>query len=468
MALNFIQRTIQNIVTYAFPAPKDFYEEVYENRRAGLDKLLEYYNGAQRKPLRLTSRGVDYNIITNHTRTIVDRSVSMLMGNGVTFDLPGEGETPQDELLTRVWDANKRGILLHDLAQFGSVYGTMALKIIPDGVMGIDGVVTYRLVALNPYNLSVINAPDDMSHIVTYIYRWNAGDTAWREVTAEQENGTWLVTVQKADKSTHNRWENQSEVAWPYSFAPIAHGKNLPSAGSVYGYSDIEGIIDLQDKYNESQSNINKILSLQAASQKYLIGAQLPKEKDDKGGSYINGEPGSVWQIANENAKIGILAPVGDMASSVNFVNSLRRDMYDIAATVDSESMTDKVGALTNFGLHVLFKNELAKNATKQLLYGDLLCQVNNRLLQLAGYSGAEADPGVVIWSDGLPENDTEEVQTLQAEIAMGIRSKEGAASARGIDWESEQERLLKEKQAAGNVGANMIRDFLAGRNNGS
>lgn len=454
---------IQSAVSWAFGMNKDEFEAAYESRQQAYNSLINYYNGEQRKPLKITGLGKDYNVVTNHVKTIIDRSVSMLVGAGVEFDLPGEGESEQDKIIDLVWNANKKDVLLHDLVQFGSIYGTPAIKIIPNGKTALDGTVTTRLVALNPYNLSIFTAPDDIENIQTYVYRWNAGDTAWREVS-QKSDGIWFITVQKLDRSTGNKWEIVGEpIRWDYEFAPIVHGKNLPNAGRVYGYSDIEGIIDLQDRYNEAQSNRNKILSLQAWAQKYIIGGKFPRYRDDQGNEFLDTGPDKAIEVQNADAKIGILQPSGDLTSSREFTNDIRRDMFDIAATVDADTIKDKVGALTNFGLRVLFKNELAKNATKQLLYGDLLLSVNNRLLQLAGFNGANADPGKVIFGDALPSNDTEEVQTLTDERALGIVSTETVAKKRGYDWTEEQKRMANEKKAAGNVGADMIRQFLAG-----
>ena len=388
----------------------------------------------------------------------------MLMGGGVTFDLPGEGESEQDIIINTVWDANRKDILLHDLAQFGSIYGTPAIKIIPDGKVGINGKVTHRLVALNPFNLTIYSASNDIENIAAYVYRWSSGETAWRELTEKQDNGAWLVRTQKLDKSTGGAWELTDEQMWDYEFPPITHGKNLPNAGNIYGYSDVEGIIDLQDKYNEAQSNVNKILSLQAWAQKYIIGGKFPRIKDGKGGEYLDVGPDKALEIASENAKVGILQPSGDLESSRQFANDLRRDIFDIAGCVDSETVKDKVGALTNFGLRVLFKNELAKNATKQLLYGDLLLNVNNRLLQLSGFSGEKADPGKIQFGEALPVDDVEQITTLEKERALGIRSNESLAKERGINWVVEQERLASEKAASNTLGGDMIRNFLAGR----
>lgn len=455
---------LQNAVMWAFGG-KDQFEAAYESRQKAMDPLIAYYNGAHRRPLKITGLGKDYNVITNHAKTIVDRSVSMLVGAGVEFDLPGEGESEQDKVIDLVWNANKKDVLLHDLVQFGSIYGTPALKIIPDGKQALDGTVTTRLVALNPYNLSIFTASDDIENVQAYVYRWTAGDTAWREVTQKLE-GVWWVTVQKLDRTTGNKWEIVGEpIKWEFDFAPIVHGKNLPNAGRVYGYSDIEGIIDLQDRYNEAQSNRNKILSLQAWAQKYIIGGKFPRTKDEQGNEFLDTGPDKAIEISNVGAEVGILQPDGDLESSRDFTNDIRRDMFDIAATVDHDAMKDKVGQLTNFGLRVLFKNELAKNATKQLLYGDLLLSVNNRLLQLAGYKGANADPGKVVFGDALPSNDTEAVKTLTDEKALGIVSNETIAKARGYDWKEEQARLANEKKATGNAGSVIIRDFLAGKN---
>lgn len=463
--MNFIQQGIQNVIGWAFGIQsRDSYDEASGARMKALASLVSYYDGKQRRPLRVSGLGKDYNVITNMVKTIVDRSVSMLVGGGVEFDLPGEGESPQDEIITRVWDANRKDILLHDVAQFGSIYGTPAIKIIPDGRQAIDGKVTHRLVALNPYNLTIYSQPDDIESVIAYVYRWNQGDSAFRELTEKQDNGAWLIRVQKLDKSTGSQWQPVTETLWDYEFPPITHGKNLPNAGNIYGYSDVEGIIDLQDKYNEAQSNVNKILSLQAWAQKYIIGGKFPRIKDGKGGEYLDVGPDKALEIASENAKVGILQPSGDLESSRQFANDLRRDIFDIAGCVDSETVKDKVGALTNFGLRVLFKNELAKNATKQLLYGDLLLNVNNRLLQLSGFSGEKADPGKIQFGEALPVDDVEQITTLEKERALGIRSNESLAKERGIDWKVEQERLASEKAASNTLGGDMIRNFLAGR----
>ena len=55
-----------------------------------------------------------------------------------------------------------------------------------------------------------------------------------------------------------------------------------------------------------------------------------------------------------------------DLASSQTYLMTVRQGLFDITRTVDISSMNDKLGALTNFGLRVLYQDSLSKNETKK------------------------------------------------------------------------------------------------------
>jgi len=77
--MNFIQQGIQNVIGWAFGIQsRDSYDEASGARMKALANLISYYDGKQRRPLRVSGLGKDYNVITNMVKTIVDRSVSML------------------------------------------------------------------------------------------------------------------------------------------------------------------------------------------------------------------------------------------------------------------------------------------------------------------------------------------------------------------------------------------------------
>ena len=111
-----------------------------------------------------------------------------------------------------------------------------------------------------------------------------------------------------------------------------------------------------------------------------------------------------------------------------------------------------------------MYKDELAKNATKQMMYGVLLREVNQHLLDI--YGVGSLDPGYVVWGDPLPTNTLEEVQTLQTDINLGLLSRKTATRIRNYNYEQETENIAEEKAADKALGGNLLRDFLAGGGN--
>ena len=455
--MNAIQNIIQNVISWAYAGKQlDEYEAKSLARQKELTLLLEYFEGRQKRPLK-TASGRDYNVMANLTGVIINRTVSMLVGGGVSYSI--EDDSAQ-QYIDEVYKANRGDILLHDLVQYGSIYGTAYLKIIPNGKTW-KGKTYPRLIALNPYNMTITTAPDDIENITAYTNRWNDGDTAWREIT-ELREGRWYVRLERAASDTKGNWEMQSEVVFEYEFCPIQHTKNLPSAGNVYGLSDIEGVIELQDKYNAAQSDINVILGHFAFPLRYTSGGRLPRTTLSDGTQAVDISPQNIVEFQSENARINVAEMQSDLSSSRAFVSDVRRDLFDIASTVDTETLRQNASQITNFGLRVMFKEELAKNNTKQMLYGVLLDTVNENLLMMAGLPN---DAGQIIWGDPLPTNPLEEIQSLTADKALGIVSNQTIAQTRNYDWEKESARIAEETTASNALGGNMLRDFLAGRN---
>ena len=160
----------------------------------------------------------------------------------------------------------------------------------------------------------------------------------------------------------------------------------------------------------------------------------------------------------NPEAFLANLEMESDLISSNEFVMFLRQAIFDISRQVDLSSINDRLGALTNFALRVLYQDAIAKNATKQLMYGEALVELNGRLLDLAKANNLDA--GVIVWPDALPTNMKEQAATLTEDQAAGRVSKQTAILEQGRDWKQEQERLAEEKTAASNIGASIIDSF--------
>src|SRR3970040_1503811 len=85
---------------------------------------FNYARGIQRRQLAVKIGQADDNISINFVGLVIERSISMLFGKPIKFDLSGEGESQEDIYIKSIWDKNKQQILLHKVAQFGSMFGT--------------------------------------------------------------------------------------------------------------------------------------------------------------------------------------------------------------------------------------------------------------------------------------------------------------------------------------------------------
>ena len=108
------------------------------------ERQRDYRSGVQRRQLKVRPNQHDDNVVLNYTGLVIDRSVSMLFGKGVNFDLPGDDGTAEDEYIKAVWRANKKEITLQRLAILGAEQGTCYLKILPDGIIGMDDITTFN------------------------------------------------------------------------------------------------------------------------------------------------------------------------------------------------------------------------------------------------------------------------------------------------------------------------------------
>lgn len=431
------------------------------------DKNREYRLGVQDRQLRVKMGQADDNLTVNYLGVIVDRSVALLFGKGITWQYPEDGG-PQYDWLDDVWNSNNQEDLLHRLAIFGSESGTCYLKLSSGTVISREDGKTElpRMVAIDPRWVTIDTLPDDKDIVIRYIIQYKTVGVDGKEVTKREvieqdyENaGNWLITHYECAQSTGGKYIQVGEpVIWDYGFAPLVHWQNLPLAHTTYGMPDLTtDVLALQDRINFVASNISKIIRYHAHPQRVGKNVGEPKLLEmgaDKMVS-INGTDAQIYNIEMQT----------DLASSQAYLRFLVRSIMDMTRTVDVDSLADKLGALTNFGLRVLYQDALQKMAVKRELYGDGMVETNRRLLAIYGADFTE--PGVILWADPLPTNGIEVAQLNQVSIGLGYMSKQTAAEQQGLDWETEQARMQDEANTAAqdtaNIGAVMLQNFSRG-----
>jgi hypothetical protein len=282
-------------------------------------------------------------------------------------------------------------------------------------------------------------------------------DKAFCERTYLNGEQWWVKSgiIKKTDKNGEIVFETiDSDEPFEYpEVCPIIHGQNLPNIETVYGDPDVTGdVIEIQDRLNLVSSNISKIIRLHAHPHTIAEGITSNEPLDV--------EPGKMTKVPL-GGKIYNVEMQSDLASSEAYLMTVRQGLFDITRTVDISSMNDKLGALTNFGLRVLYQDSLSKNETKKQLYGDALLELNRRLLVI-GNKNAD-DEGHIEWPDPLPVNEQEEITGLTFDIQNGLASKETIAEERGYIWLNESEKIEAEKSQGDNIGAALLANFTRG-----
>lgn len=441
----------------------------------GYNVLSHYYSGDHRPQLKRKENTTDDNITQNFVGLAVDRSVSRLFRGGVQFNLP-DGADEQQEYIDAIWDLNKKEILLYQLGLHGAVMGTPFVKIVPDGILNPYTETLYpRLIAIDPEIIRFKTDAMDMSEVESYtiefMYTHNDQEVRYKEVTRHSrmddytfkegeeaaERDTWIV--EEFEQVGGGAWQLIRREEFPYPFPPILHWKNLPSLKSPYGDSEIDDTINLQDKSNFIASNTGKIIKFHAHPEVIGTGFSVANMES------VDSAVGTFRAITNENAKVFTLEMESDLGSSLKFGEGLRQSIFDISREVDISSMKDNVGALTNFGLHVLYTDALDKNDTKRQLYGDALKELNRRLLVMAGYEKEQSDPGKISWGVPIVENVKEELEADKMALDAGIVDLETITkryqNRYGVDYETIQANLTNQKRAKAEtdtIGADILR----------
>lgn len=434
-----------------------------DEREKDLAQKRSYYQGNQRKMLKVKEGGADDNVILNFVGLAVERSVSMLFGGGVKFKFIDDN-SEQAETLRKIWDANKKEILLHEAGLDGAWSGTVYIRTDPLGIKDpFTGEQYTELVLLDPSLVRMVADPKNIKNVIQYTMQYKVGDVIYREeylpntdLGAEDNTSPkWRIDYYEARGGS---FRLINSIDWDYEFAPILHVKNLPSVHSLYGVPDIDDVINVQDAVNFIGSNIRKVIRNQA--HKKLWGKGFNSENIVMG---VDDMP----ILPNENAEINAIDDTANMESSENHFGTMRQAIFDLARVVDISSIKDKVGALTNFGLRVLYSDALSKNATKRLLYGEFLSELNRRLLVIEGYEGEDTRPPLVEWGSDLPQDEAEDAKLILDDLKAEIISVQTASEKRGYVWETndheegEADRIAQQKLVTRQARNEALAGFL-------
>jgi Phage portal protein, SPP1 Gp6-like len=424
-----------------------------------------------------TDEGHDDNIRFDYPALIVDKGVSFLLGKdgGVSFqpsppepaeqavedeeeganEPEAEEEDPEAQTaraaaeLDDAWPPMRRGLDLHDLATNGGICGHAWVRVYRTG----------RVSVLDPANCSAEWDENDVGVLERYFVQWTTADEEtglgvvrrWRiEPNEPLKPSSWTIALEEHNEDA-NDWVLLDEEAWPYDFAPIVEGKNLPSPNTFYGRADLSpSVLDMIEQLESVASDMRRMLRLQGHPVPVIFGETVDKLQALEVGI------GELLAIPNEKAKLGQLV-IAELTSAMELFKELKTALFEgthIPKVALGE--TGNAGPTTGVALKVEYEPLSERTGTKHLTYGWVISEIARRILELRGLKGWTISLG---WPDSTPSDPKADAEADESEIRMKVVSRRTIAEKRGYDWDEEQKRMAEEAEAGAEAAAKALRE---------
>lgn len=447
-----------------------------KKRIAQIAKAWKAYNGELEKPLSVIQGQADDNVMDNRCSPVVDGGVHFLFGKEIEISVgiadkpkgnknisggyaktPNKSRTkpvatPDQDLLDKIWGRKETRIpLLQDLAMNGAMAGRAFLRIVP-----VDD--TFRLIVVDPSIVYVQTAPQDCETVLLYCIEYMTNETrngkpvtvSYREEISRIDpdsdgddgsvgadtDATWSIQ-HWSRLGDHGAWTPSGEpIVWDYPFPPLFSNKNLPKPNDFWGRPDVTpDIIGINNSLNLVQSSINRILKLFGSPILYATGT---------GDSVIDLKPGRIIGLPLSESKIVAVTLTSDVANARLFAEDLRSDideLSNIPAVATGRFSAIPRGDMSGTAIELIFMPALKKTEVKQCTYGELIIDVSQALLVLAGLAQKVGDKDITIsWGNPLPHDD---LPAAQAAVIKKNLSISDSTLQRDLGYDPEEEAAL-------------------------
>jgi hypothetical protein len=426
-------------------------------RRTRIMDAWRAYEGTLPKPLKVEPGEIDDNLVFAFGQTVVNKGVSFLFPDGISFEVDGQAKSDPDTWLAQCWEANRFRSLLLDIGINGGVCGDVFLRIKP----AAKGAKFPRVIVLDPADVTVVTGEDDYREVIAYVVQWNTinrttGKPVVRRQVIEREDADstqWTITDYELMDGSRPVLRREP-VQWPFEWAPILHCQNLPCPNSYYGYSDLEkAVVDLNKALNFTASNVNRILRFHAHPLTVATGLNGPGDLMTK--------VGSVLKLPNPNAKLSNLEMVSDLSSSLEHFRELKQIFHELSRIPEvATGKVEDLGQLSGLALQILYQPLLEKTRDKRVLYGELLEETGRCLLQLRQKTAQHTVK--THWPSVLPSDPKGDAETALLDQQLGV-SRDTLLTRRGYDAEDEAKKRAKEAKAAKALGDSLLDQFDKG-----
>ncbi|RMG77090.1 MAG: phage portal protein [Chloroflexi bacterium] len=397
-------------------------DKAFEDARALMEKYVKYYQGKHKAHF----KNSEDNVVINLCRIVVDAIVDFLMPQMPKIVINDDGIVEEAEAyLENIWVENGGANFLRRLAQIGSIYGHVFVRV----WFKDDGKV--NLYPIQPQNVIVFYDPDD-HEVLWYEQRWSSKERGkkveYRQDIVRQD-GIWLIHVYKRNKGV-GQWEKVETQEWRYPISPLVDWAHLQAVDRYTGESELRHA-ELNDQINAVASDIKAILRHHASPRVVGFGFQTGEVQE----TAING----LWTIPNPDARVEVLQGVPQLDAAQKFYDTLVQSFLSESKVVLLPSDIRQFSNVTNLGIRATYLQMLSKIEVLRRNYERGIRQIC-RLIGLVNL-GTDLDVQV-LWADALPTNMIEQLTLIERQIGLGLMSRQTASKILGLDYGKEQRQI--------------------------
>jgi hypothetical protein len=464
----------------------DIGKKELDDRAKRIEMHRKYYDGEQYRWLRpAPGETRDDNIILNMCGRAVDKMTEFI-GTPKAIEVPGKAITPPpaqsapipvygegqqsriapaQEDVDAIWDEHKADV--PEIILSGLLAGHSFIKLhIEDDEP--------QMTLLDPMFTQVFWNEINPRKIMFYRMMWNSGGVNymqdvvpnWLAEAAADADAVfnppkpdyWYIIDYKRQRSA--QWVKMREERWIWEFAPIVDWPMKKQPHEYYGRSMLHRLINTQDALNFIASNTGRIIKFHADPKTFMFGDSLPEAPPAQDGSIppagsVEFSVNSFWDGLNAEARVETLELQSDLASSMNFMNILKNEFFSDARVVDTSTIQDKLGQITNFGVRMIFSDQIEAAEECTTLAGKGLTETVRRMLAMS--DTLIEDKLMAVWDDPLPVNKLELATAVEKEAKVGVLSDKTLIEELGQDPKIEEANKAEEKSTATDALVNAL-----------
>lgn len=430
-------------------------EDADRLRHQQIHHAWQIYHGDQPKPLRVLPGEPDDNIRLNLAGLVVDTGVDALFGQDIVIQVEGD-DGMNDEAtswLRNAYEENQDMLLWQSVATNGAVSGQAAVRLIPPAE-GAPAGSPPRVIVVDPEMLRVVWSPDDVGMVEAYVLQWIARDSMGREYGKRQviyrDGPGWMIEDQVATVTNPNAWQTIDQTPWRFYWAPIIAVQNLPEPNSYWGRPDLTSDV------LETQLAINRVMSNAARVQRIHGHPKVVAKGVGEGDLDVG--PDEAIVLPDIDSEISLLEPSATVSDHIELFKTVKSALHEISRVPEvTAGKLDNIGQLSGLALKILYGPLVRKTEVKRRLYGELIRETSEYMLELGGY-GPESEIRIQ-WPEIIPSDPAMEATAAEALQRAGV-SQSTTLSELGYDPEAESERRAGEQT---NIGAALLTAFDRG-----